>query len=80
MNIYINYEYNNISLVSSQFPNIDGTIFYINEDSYVDFKTMAIDNTVDGIRINLRSDNELLSLTELKALYGKLCVAVDWIQ
>ena len=41
---------------------------------------MAIDNTVDGIRINLRSDNESLSLTELKALYGKLCVAVDWIQ
>ena len=78
--ILLHYEYNNISLVSSQFPNIDGTIFYINEDSYVDFKTMAIDNTVDGIRIKLQSDNESLSLTELKALYGKLCVAVDWIQ
>lgn len=78
--ILLHYEYNNISLVSSQFPNIDGTIFYINEDSYVDFKTMAIDNTVDGIRVNLLSDNEQLSLAELKALYGKLCVAVDWIQ
>lgn len=78
--ILLHYEYNNISLVSSQFPNIDGTIFYINEDSYVDFKTMAIDNTVDGIRIKLQSENESLSLTELKALYGKLCVAVDWIQ
>ena len=78
--ILLHYEYNNISLVSSQFPNIDGTIFYINEDSYVDFKTMAIDNTVDGIRIKLQSENESLSLTELKALYGKLCVAIDWIQ
>lgn len=80
MLILLHYEYNNISLVSSQFPNIDGTIFYINEDSYVDFKTMAIDNTVNGIRVNLLSDNEQLGLAELKALYGKLCVAVDWIQ
>lgn len=78
--ILLHYEYNNISLVSSQFPNIDGTIFYINEDSYVDFKTMAIDNTVDGIRVKLQSENESLSLTELRALYGKLCVSVDWIQ
>ena len=78
--ILLHYEYNNISLVSAQFPNIDGTIFYINEDSYVDFKTMAINNTSDGIRVKLLSNNESLSLTELKALYGKLCVAVDWIQ
>lgn len=78
--ILLHYEYNNISLVSAQFPNIDGTIFYINEDSYVDFKTMAINNTADGIRVKLLSNNESLSLTELQALYGKLCVAVDWIQ
>lgn len=78
--ILLHYEYNNISLVSAQFPNIDGTIFYINEDSYVDFKTMAIDSTADGIRVKLVSDNEILNITELKALYGKLCVAVDWIQ
>lgn len=78
--ILLHYEYNNISLVSAQFPNIDGTIFYINEDSYVDFKTMAINNTSDGIRVKLLSNKESLSLTELKALYGKLCVAVDWIQ
>lgn len=78
--ILLHYEYNNISLVSAQFPNIDGTIFYINEDSYVDFKTMAINNTSDGIRVKLLSNNESLNLTELKALYGKLCVAVDWIQ
>lgn len=78
--ILLHYEYNNISLVSAQFPNIDGTIFYINEDSYVDFKTMAINNTSDGVRIKLLSNNESLSLTELRALYGKLCVAIDWIQ
>ena len=78
--ILLHYEYNNISLVSAQFPNIDGTIFYINEDSYVDFKTMAINNTSDGIRVKLLSNKESLNLTELKALYGKLCVAVDWIQ
>lgn len=78
--ILLHYEYNNISLVSAQFPNIDGTIFYINEDSYVDFKTMAINNTSDGVRVKLLSNNESLSLTELRALYGKLCVAIDWIQ
>lgn len=78
--ILLHYEYNNISLVSAQFPNIDGTIFYINEDSYVDFKTMAINNTSDGVRVKLLSNNETLSLTELRALYGKLCVAIDWIQ
>lgn len=80
MLILLHYEYNNISLVSAQFPNIDGTIFYINEDSFVDFKTMAINNTSDGVRVKLLSNNEALSLTELKALYGKLCVAIDWIQ
>ena len=78
--ILLHYEYNNISLVSAQFPNIDGTIFYINEDSYVDFKTMAINNTSDGVRVKLLSNNEALSLTELRVLYGKLCVAIDWIQ
>lgn len=78
--ILLHYEYNNISLVSAQFPNIDGTIFYINEDSYVDFKTMAINNTSDGVRVKLLSNNEALGLTELRALYGKLCVAIDWIQ
>ena len=78
--ILLHYEYNNISLVSAQFPNIDGTIFYINEDSYVDFKTMAINSTADGVRVKLLSNNESLSLTELRALYGKLCVAIDWIQ
>ena len=78
--ILLHYEYNNISLVSAQFPNIDGTIFYINEDSYVDFKTMAINNTSDGVRVKLLSNNESLNLTELRALYGKLCVAIDWIQ
>lgn len=78
--ILLHYEYNNISLVSAQFPNIDGTIFYINEDSYVDFKQMAINSTADGVRVKLLSNNESLSLTELRALYGKLCVAIDWIQ
>lgn len=78
--ILLHYEYNNISLVSAQFPNIDGTIFYINEDAYVYLKTMTINNTADGIRVKLLSNNEALSLTELRALYGKLCVAIDWIQ
>ena len=67
-------------MVSDQFPSIDGTIFYINEDSYVEFKTMTINNTADGIHVKLLSNDEQLSLTELKALYGKLCVAIDWIQ
>ena len=30
--------------------------------------------------LKLLSNNESLNLTELKALYGKLCVAIDWIQ
>ena len=67
-------------MVSDQFPSIDGTIFYINEDSYVDCKMMTINNTEDGIHVKILSNDKQLSLTELKALYGKLYVAVDWVQ
>lgn len=78
--ILLHYEYNNISLVSSQFPNIDGTIFYINEDAFVWFKSIYVTDTIDNLKVYIVNNGEKMTLDTLKQLYGKLSLSVDWVQ
>ena len=78
--ILLHYEYNNLTLSCRMFPNMDGIIFYINEDAFIDFKTMAINNTIDGIKIHILGGDDALDRETLKRLYGKLTVSVDWVQ
>lgn len=73
------YEFNDIELVCSTFPNGDGVVFHSNEESQVEFKEMTTDNTQDSINLQLVSGGEVLQLDTLKALYGGITVSVDWV-
>lgn len=73
------YEFNDIELVCSTFPNGDGVVFHSNEESQVEFKEMTTDNTQDSINLQLVSGGEVLQLNTLKALYGGITVSVDWV-
>ena len=73
------YEFNDIELVCSTFPNGDGVVFHSNEESQVEFKEMTTDNTQDSINLQLVSGGEVLQLETLKALYGGITVSVDWV-
>lgn len=73
------YEFNDIELVCSTFPNGDGVVFHSNEESQVEFKEMTTDNTQDSINLQLVSGGEVLQLDTLKSLYGGITVSVDWV-
>ena len=78
--ILLHYEYNNLRLTCHMFPNIDGVIFDINEDSLIDYKSMNITNTIDGLNIQIIDGDNTVSLETLKQIYGKLTLAIDWVQ
>lgn len=78
--ILLHYEYNNLRLTCHMFPNIDGIIFDINEESFIGYKSMNITNTIDGLKIQIMDDDNAVSLETLKQIYGKLTLAIDWVQ
>lgn len=78
--ILLHYEYNNLRLTCHMFPNIDGVIFDINEESFIGYKSMNITNTIDGLKIQIMDDDNTVSLDTLKQIYGKLTLAIDWVQ
>lgn len=78
--ILLHYEYNNLRLTCHMFPNIDGVIFDINEESFIGYKSMNITNTIDGLKIQIMDDDDTVSLDTLKQIYGKLTLAIDWVQ
>lgn len=78
--ILLHYEYNNLHLTCHMFPNIDGIVFDINEDAYIGYKSMNITNTIDGLKIQIIDDDNAVSLDTLKQIYGKLTLAIDWVQ
>lgn len=73
------YEFNDIELVCSTFPNGDGVVFHSNEESQVEFKEMTTDNTQSSINLQLVSSGEVLQLDTLKNLYGGMTISVDWV-
>ena len=77
--ILLTYEFNDIELTCNNFPNNNGVIFHINEESQVEFKEMLTDNTQDDIKLQLISNNEPLTLTLLKSLYGNISLSLDWV-
>lgn len=78
--ILLHYEYNNLHLTCHMFPNIDGIVFDINEDAFIGYKSMNITNTIDGLKIQIIDDDNAVGLDTLKQLYGKLTLAIDWVQ
>lgn len=77
--ILMKYEFNDIELTCNNFPNSNGVIFHLNEESQVEFKEMMTDNTQDEIKLQLISKNEPLTLSLLKSLYGNISISLDWV-
>lgn len=78
--ILLMYEFNDLALRCPIFPNTDGIVFNINEESMVEFKLMSINNTIDSLTVQLISENKNVNIEELKRIYGKLSLSVDWCQ
>lgn len=79
--ILLKYNYNLVKLRVYGFPNSDGIVFNLNENSYVSFKNMPTDNTMNALIIELISDDgEALSSEVLQQLFGKVSLAIDWMQ
>lgn len=79
--ILLKYNYNLVKLRVYGFPNSDGIVFNLNENSYVSFKNMPTDNTMNSLIIELISDDdEALSSEVLQQLFGKVSLAIDWMQ
>lgn len=78
--ILLHYEYNNLKITCQMFPNMDGVVFFINEDAFIGFKSMTVSNTIDGLKVSIIGDNEKVGLDTLRRLYGKLSLSVDWVQ
>jgi hypothetical protein len=63
------------------FPNSDGMVFNMNENAYVSFKNMPTDNTMNSLIIELiGDDDEALPSEVLQQLFGKVSLAIDWMQ
>lgn len=77
--ILMKYEFNDIELTCNNFPNNNGVIFHLNEESQVEFKEMMTDNTQDDIKLQLISKNEPLTLPLLQSLYGNISISLDWV-
>lgn len=77
--ILMKYEFNDIELTCNNFPNNNGVVFHLNEESQVEFKEMLTDNTQDDIKLQLISKNEPLTLPLLQSLYGNISISLDWV-
>ena len=78
--ILLRFEFNNLKITCQMFPNMDGVVFFINEDAFIGFKSMNVSNTIDGLKVSIIGDDEKVSLDTLRRLYGKLSLSVDWVQ
>lgn len=79
--ILLKYNYNLVKLRVFGFPNSDGIVFNLNENSYVSFKNMPTDNTMNSLIVELISDDgEELPSQVLQQLFGKISLAIDWMQ
>ena len=79
--ILLKYNYNLVKLRVYGFPNSDGIVFNVNENSYVSFKNMPTDNTMNNLIVELIGDEgEALSSEILQQLFGKVSLAIDWMQ
>lgn len=79
--ILLKYNYNLVKLRVYGFPNSDGMVFNMNENAYVSFKNMPTDNTMNSLIIELiGDDDEALPSEVLQQLFGKVSLAIDWMQ
>lgn len=81
MMITMQYEFNDLILKCSTFPNIDNVVFSINEASRVRFKMMSVDSTINSLILSVEDkDGNKIDRDTLARLYGSLIVSLDWVQ
>lgn len=79
--ILLKYNYNYVKLRVNGFPNNDGLVFNMNENSYVSFKNMPTDNTMNSLIVEIvGDDDEALPSEILRQLFGKVSLAIEWMQ
>ena len=76
--ILMKYEYNDLVFKCFQFSNYDNVVFHLNEEAQVDFKRCFIDNSTMKLICKIVSDDGELTLEDLKLLYGRITVSIDW--
>lgn len=77
--ITMKYEFNDLILKCSTFPNIDNVVFSINESAYIDFKVMGVDSTVSELIITVEDqEGNKIDRDTLTSLYGALNLSIDW--
>lgn len=76
--ILLKYNYNDITLRVSGFPNGDGVVFNMNDESQIRFKSMTANSTTNHLTVQLFGDNEILDPEIMSKLYGKVSLEVDW--
>lgn len=79
--LLLQYEYNDLQLRCSNFPNNDNVVFSVNEICRIAFKTMQTNSNVFELSINVcDSSGNSIELETLKRLYGKLQLSVEYEQ
>ena len=77
--LLLQYEYNDLMLRCSNFPNNDNIVFSVNEICRIAFKVMQTNSTNFELCINIcDSSGGSISLETLKRLYGKLQLSVEF--
>lgn len=77
--LLLQYEYNDLQLRCSNFPNNDNVVFSVNEICRIAFKVMQTNANSFELVINIcDSSGGAIELETLKRLYGKLQLSVDF--
>lgn len=77
--LLLQYEYNDLQLRCSNFPNNDNVVFSVNEICRIAFKIMQTNANSFELVINVcDSSGGAIELETLKRLYGKLQLSVDF--
>lgn len=78
--ILLQYEYNDLMFMCTNFPNSDNIVFTVNDRARISFKTVNINATGIDLECYLVDSNgEPVELDTIKAIYGKLVVNIDWV-
>ena len=79
--LLLQYEYNDLQLRCSNFPNNDNIVFSVNEVCRISFKVMQTNSADFTLEVNICDfEGNPVSLDTLKRLYGKLQLSVDFKQ
>ena len=78
--ILLQNEFSNISLVSTAMNNLNGVIYYLNEEAKIRYKSIQTSSNQDNLIVNVADKDEQLTPQDLIQIYGSLTVSIDWLK